>query len=532
MSSKRLMRGVTGAALLGLSAGAFAAAGPGTVGSRQLAALVVALAYLLFSWSVLATYRRRDAARRAGLVSGGGEGLLLAYASQTGYAESLALRSADALNRAGRAVELRALNELDEATLARHRQALFIASTTGEGDAPDNAARFARELMARVPALGSLQFGVLALGDRSYAHFCGFGRALDRWLRHAGAVPLFDPVEVDNADAGALRHWQQQLSALGGHAEMPDWRAPDYGRWQLLERRLLNPGSQGGPAYHIALRPLEEVPVWQAGDIVELGPRNAAAAVTRCLASLALDGTTPVRLAGRGQTLADALACVHLPQSGPQAPADLQDWLDQLPLLPHREYSIASLPWEGQLDLLVRQMRGADGQLGLGSGWLTAHARVGGEIALRIRSNRSFHPPTDARPLILIGNGTGLAGLRAHLKARAAAGHERNWLLFGERNRAHDAFHHQELATWLERGVLARLDLVFSRDQPTRRYVQDQLREAADMLREWIAQDAAIYVCGSLEGMAAGVHAALIEILGASALEALTDAGRYRRDLY
>ena len=39
-----------------------------------------------------------------------------------------------------------------------------------------------------------------------------------------------------------------------------------------------------------------------------------------------------------------------------------------------------------------------------------------------------------APPLILVGNGTGLAGLRAHLHARVAAGARRNWLLFGERN--------------------------------------------------------------------------------------------------
>jgi len=514
------------------AAGHAAAAGFAGAASRQFAALAVVLGYLLFSGTILALHRRRDAARRGTLVSGAGESLLLAYASQTGYAETLALRSAEALNQAGRAVELKTLNELDAATLARHRQALFIASTTGEGDAPDNAARFARELMPQAPALGSLEFGVLALGDSSYAHFCGFGHALDRWLRHAGAVPLFDPVEVDNADAGALRHWQQQLSALGGHAEMPDWRAPEYGRWQLLERRHLNPGSQGGAAYHIALRPLDGPAEWQAGDIVEVGPRNAPAQVAACIETLGLDANAHAQLAGETRTLAEALARVHLPEAGPQAPTPLQEWLDALPLLPHREYSIASLPSDGQLDLLVRQMRGPDGRLGLGSGWLTAHAELGQEIALRIRTNRSFHPPTDARPMILVGSGTGLAGLRAHLKTRAAAGHKRNWLLFGERQRAHDAFHEDELAAWQETGTLERLDLVFSRDQTTRRYVQDQLRDSAETVREWIADGAAIYVCGSLEGMAAGVHAALIEILGAPALEALTDAGRYRRDVY
>ncbi len=37
-------------------------------------------------------------------------------------------------------------------------------------------------------------------------------------------------------------------------------------------------------------------------------------------------------------------------------------------------------------------------------------------------SDSGFHAPSDGRPLILIGNGTGLAGLRSLLKARIHAG--------------------------------------------------------------------------------------------------------------
>ena len=58
------------------------------------------------------------------------------------------------------------------------------------------------------------------------------------------------------------------------------------------------------------------------------------------------------------------------------------------------------------------------------------------------------------------------------------------------------------------------------------------LRTAADDLRDWVARGAAIYVCGSREGMAPGVHAALEAALGAGRLVELTEAGRYRRDVY
>ena len=62
--------------------------------------------------------------------------------------------------------------------------------------------------------------------------------------------------------------------------------------------------------------------------------------------------------------------------------------------------------------------------------------------------------------------------------------------------------------------------------------MQDALREAADPLRDWIADGAVLYVCGSADGMAAGVDAALADILGATAVEDLIVEGRYRRDVY
>jgi sulfite reductase (NADPH) flavoprotein alpha-component len=63
-------------------------------------------------------------------------------------------------------------------------------------------------------------------------------------------------------------------------------------------------------------------------------------------------------------------------------------------------------------------------------------------------------------------------------------------------------------------------------------YVQDVLRAQAEPVRLWIEHGAAIYVCGSLQGMAGGVHEALREILGGEQLEQLAAEGRYRRDVY
>ena len=106
------------------------------------------------------------------------------------------------------------------------------------------------------------------------------------------------------------------------------------------------------------------------------------------------------------------------------------------------------------------------------------------------------------------------------------------WLLFGERTAAHDSFYDAELQAWQASGVLKRLDRAFSRDAGDGRYVQALVAEQADEVAAWVERGAAIHVCGSLEGMAPGVHAALEAALGADQLVALTEGGRYRRDVY
>jgi sulfite reductase (NADPH) flavoprotein alpha-component len=508
---------------------------PPDVRRLALAAIVVGLYLLLCAGIALKVALRKAKARReeAALASGAGEPVLVAFASQTGFAEELAMATAKALQAANLPVRLRELAAVEPADLSG--RALFIVSTTGEGDAPDNARRFIRDVMATEPSLPGLSYAVLALGDSSYAQYCAFGRSLDAWLARNGGSRLFDTVEVDDGEAAALRHWQSQLSALTGSTDAPDWSRPAYGRWKLADRRLLNPGSAGEGAFHVRLEPPDGEAAWRAGDIVEIGPRNAPAEVAQFLSRLSLEATAPVK-ADEAGNLGEALSWRRLPHEDAAITALVgtspQTLVDTLPALPHREYSIASLPADGGVELVVRLMRRADGKPGLGSGWLVEHAEVGGEIAGRVRSNRSFHAPEDDRPMILIGAGTGLAGLRSHLKARAALGRNQNWLIFGERSSAHDFFHRGEVEAWIASGVLARLDLAFSRDQAEKIYVQHRLGAAADEVRAWVANGAAIYVCGSLEGMSREVHATLAEILGGEALEDLADQGRYRRDVY
>jgi sulfite reductase (NADPH) flavoprotein alpha-component len=482
-----------------------------------------------------------------------GDSVLMLYASQSGQAEQLALHSAAALQGAGLPVSVLALDRLDPARLPHDQRLLIVASTFGEGEPPDSARRFARQLReatATPPHLPQLRYAILALGDRNYDQFCGFGHSLDEGLRRLGGQPLFPLIEVDNHDAGDLQRWSQALAKLSGMgaldlpvpplaAAAPAGHAVQFETWQLASRTLLNPGSLGGPLYEVTLSGPAGAH-WLPGALADVLPRQPQAQVDAFLQINGLDGGAPVRHGGRDSTLAEALAVSELPPVAAH-PGSPQACADKLTALAPRSYSLASLPSDGVVQLLVRQERHDNGlgvELGLCSGWLTAHAPLGAAITLRLAANPGFAPPAHDAPCVFIGNGSGLSGLRAHLRARAQTGQHRNWLLFGERQAAHDSLCADELAGWQASGVLARLDLVFSRDDGATpdtggaRYVQDRLRAAADDVRAWVADGALIYVCGSLQGMAGGVDAALAEILGQHVLEDLSADGRYRRDVY
>lgn len=454
-------------------------------------------------------------------------GYLVVYASQTGTSETLAWHTASILGSGGISAEVKCLSDVNAAMLASAEKVLFLVSTFGEGEAPDSARGAIKKFMKSNTALENLRFGLLALGDKCYNDYCGFAIEVEQWLFSKGASQIFSRIEVDNSDEQAIKLWEEEIARLSGVSEIAPRAAAHYDTWTLSARRLLNQGSLGGAIYSVALTPANrETAYWQAGDILEIKPRQNPAKVARFLSDNGLHGDDIVN----GFTVREWLATSVL-GAGQQPPiTDVAAFVAALKPLPHREYSIASLPGDGAAELVIRQTFVESGELGLGSGWLTEFATEGEQVAVRIRSNPAFHAPQHPCPMILIGAGTGIAGLRSHIRARHIAGEKNNWLVFGERKRAQDRLYGDEFDAWIGSRTVAKLDEVFSRDAEG--YVQDRLRTEQHRLRDWIAQGAALYICGSLTGMGAGVEQVLIEILGQAEFDSLCEAGRYRRDVY
>lgn len=454
---------------------------------------------------------------------------LITYASQTGVAEQLAWRTATRLQEAHQPVQVRPVQQLTESDFKNSPQILFVLSTYGTGEAPDLASNFEKKFLKSSMVLDHLNYAILALGSKEYPDsYCAFGHRVDLWLKQSGAHALFDVIEVDNAHPDDIQKWNTAL-ASATKLELQSMNIEKiFDEWRLSKRELLNPNSQGASAYNLEFTTTNDS-IWQAGDIAEIQPGNSPARVKAFLEKHQLSAQTYVESVE--SKLAQALWNRDL-STDVEPFANPEHLLEQLAVLPTREYSIASIPSQQVLRLTVRQQFDQNGQLGLGSGWLTEHLSVGEPVALRIRTNPSFHLIDDNRPIVCIGNGTGIAGLMSLLHARIRHDYTENWLIFGERQQACDFFYENTIRAWQSTGMLKRLDLVFSRDQTQKRYVQDILRDHAQILKQWIDADAVIYVCGSIEGMASGVDQALTDILGETQLDALRAQGRYRRDVY
>ncbi|MGV2869163.1 PepSY domain-containing protein [Acinetobacter baumannii] len=454
---------------------------------------------------------------------------LITYATQTGVAEQLAWSTATSLQEAHQPVQVKSIQQLTEADLQQHEQILFVISTYGTGEAPDLASNFAKKLLKTNLELQHVKYAVLALGSKEYPDtYCSFGHTVDEWLKNNGAKALFDIIEVDNANPADIQNWNQALvkaTKLDLHAVNIE---KVFDNWTLQQRDLLNPNSLGQPAYNIELTANHEA-VWQAGDIAEIQPGNSPERINKFLQHHHILKNAVVD----SLQVSIEKALWNKDLTGEIEPfANLDHLLEQLPTLPTREYSIASIPSQQVLRLVVRQQYDESGDLGLGSGWLTQHTEINQNVALRIRTNESFHLIDDNRPIICIGNGTGIAGLMSLLHTRTRHNYTENWLIFGERQRAHDFFYASTIEAWQTMGMLKRLDLAFSRDQEQRVYVQDIIRQNAAELVNWIERGAVLYVCGSIDGMASGVDQALIHILGEEQVDELRQQGRYRRDVY
>lgn len=440
---------------------------------------------LLFGLGYLSAFLQGKSEVRKGLE------VSILYISETGNAKFLALEIAKILKKQGAKVKAKSIGGYDFSQISRQKNLVLLTSTHGEGEIPEVGQGFAEFLRAGVD-LSAVNYLVVGLGDRNYPLFCQAGRDFDVILGQNGAKKVAEVVELDLDFADFAQDVAKNVAeAFAGEEITPSAKKKSAVGGNFVGKVLanvnLNDEGSVSQTHHIEIG-FEGDLGYEPGDAI----------------GILLDGK-------------------DLGVEGKLTP---------------RLYSIASAmdENEGSVHILVKFLRykNDEGQEieGLFSSYL-ARLGKGDSVRFYLSKNRNFKLPDGDRDIIMIGAGTGVAPFRAFLQQRDFDGDEgRNWLFFGERNFRTDFLYQAEWQDYLAAGLLTKIDVAFSRDQEEKIYVQDRILQNSEEFKKWVENGAYVFICGDKEGMAKGVEASIVEVLGASGFDKLKEENRLLLDVY
>ena len=238
--------------------------------------------------------------------------LSVLYGTQTGNAEMIAQDVCEAASSLGFAPKNIELDSISIESLQEINHALFIVSTYGVGEMPDNAQLFWEALSASTaPRLENLNYGVLGLGDTSYDDFCEAGKLLDMRLEQLGASRISERVDCDVEYEDPANAWiTNVLESLKGDSteritdirNTPSalenkkvlWTRKNPYQAKIQENSLLTTRNSSKEVRHFVLGLHDSGLDYAPGDALNVLPCNHASLVASILEVLQAKYNDPI----------------------------------------------------------------------------------------------------------------------------------------------------------------------------------------------------------------------------------------------
>ncbi|KAJ3092732.1 NADPH-dependent diflavin oxidoreductase 1 [Quaeritorhiza haematococci] len=497
--------------------------------------------------------------------------LLILYGSQTGTAEEVAERIAREGRKCNYSVQVFAMDEYPKAELVNEKLVIFVCSTTGQGEEPDNmkASRNefnfpAKKLNKRLAQLGA--HCILPRGDGDDQHRLGLFLTPEEIKQNASetrAAEISHPAKVlRNLRMTSDDHFQDVRHL---EFEIPPGVRYEAGDVMVIPPRNLPHEVQEVIDFFswqsIADQPFKLVPT---RDDVRIPSRWPKVQTLRELLEKRLDvfgrprryffellsyftadenHEEKLREFASAEGQDELYTYCHRPkrtifevlQDFHTAKFPMEYLLDLVQPMRPRSFSIASSlmahPERIHLTVAVVSYKSSLKKIrkGICSNWLST-LKPGDEVEFSITKGtmRSLSPDS---PLIMIAPGTGVAPMRSFLQDRVARGIQKNVLFFGCRNATKDFLYCDEMQSYAQSGQLA-LHTAFSRDQDDKIYVQHRILENSTTVWDLIEnQKATIMLSGNAKRMPIDVADVLVEVFQTAGNMDKAQAERYLADL-
>ncbi len=409
--------------------------------------------------------------------------LTIIYASQTGNAKGLAEAIEQKAKAAGINAAVYAADDYKGKQLAKETHVIIVAATNGEGEPPDNALALHEFLQSKkAPKLDNLQYGVIALGDSSYEHFCQTGKDFDAFLAKLGARPFIERIDCDVDYEAPSEQWIEQsltllqdafaagvsapVSAVAGVVSAATYDKQHPYSATLLTSQKITGRDSSKDIHHIEIDLQDSGITYQPGDALGVWYQNCAELAKRILKACGLSGVESVDVDGENLSIHTALVDkFEITAANPQLVEKfaelsgskkllklsedknkLREYANQTQIidvltekktklsaeqlvgllrrLTPRLYSIASSQTEVEDEVhltvgVVEYQHGDEARTGGASGYLARQLKEGDSVKVFVEHNANFKlPESDDADVIMIGPGTGVAPFRSFIQER------------------------------------------------------------------------------------------------------------------
>ncbi|MGD8232869.1 assimilatory sulfite reductase (NADPH) flavoprotein subunit [Vibrio sp. TRT 1302] len=264
--------------------------------------------------------------------------LSIIFASQTGNAKGVAEALEQEAKALGIEAELFDASDYKGKNLAKETHVIIVASTNGEGEAPDNAIELHEFLQSKkAPKLPNLKYGVIGLGDSSYEFFCQTGKDFDAYLAKQGATAFIDRIDCDVDYEASASEWRakaletvkEDLSS-GQEADvvqLPVAQAAGHSQYSkqkpytatLLTSQKITGRDSGKDVRHIEIDLDGSGLTYQPGDALGVWFENSSELANAILAKVGLSGVESVEVDGESLSIHSALVAKYeITASNPQ----------------------------------------------------------------------------------------------------------------------------------------------------------------------------------------------------------------------